>query len=42
MEDSILKILEKGDFKPKIKITLNQLINLIQKWRKDSLKNETF
>ena len=31
-----MKILEKGDFKPKIKSSLNQLINMIQKWRKDS------
>ena len=36
LEDSILKILEKGDFKPKIKIALSQLINLIHKWRNDS------
>ena len=26
LEDSIIKILEEGKFKPKIKITLNQLI----------------
>ena len=38
LEDSIIKILEKGDFKPKIKTTLTQLINMISKWRKDSLK----
>ena len=38
LEDSIMKILEKGDFKPKIKSSLNQLINMIQKWRKDSKK----
>ena len=38
LEDSILKILEKGDFKPKIKTSLSQLINMIQKWRKDSIK----
>ena len=31
-----MKILEKGDFKPKIKASLSQLINMIQKWRKDS------
>ncbi|MDA9684824.1 UvrD-helicase domain-containing protein [Candidatus Pelagibacter bacterium] len=37
LEDSIIKIIEKGDFKPKIKITLNQLIKMIQKWRKDSI-----
>ena len=38
LEDSIVKIIEKGEFKPKIKTTLNQLINLIHKWRKDALK----
>ena len=32
-----MKILEKDDFKPKIKTALSQLINMIQKWRKDSL-----
>ena len=37
LEDSIIKIIEKGEFKPKIKSTLNQLIKIIQKWRKDSL-----
>ena len=37
LEDSIIKILEKGEFKPKIKTSFNQLINMIQKWRKDSL-----
>ena len=37
LEDSINKILEEGKFKPKIKTSLNQLINMIQKWRKDPL-----
>ncbi len=37
-EDSILSMLEKGKFKPKIKVVLNQLINMIKKWRKDSKK----
>ncbi len=36
LEDSILKILEKDDFKPKIKTAFVQLMNLINKWRKDS------
>ncbi len=36
LEDSIMKILEKGEFKPKIKASLSQLVNMIQKWRKDS------
>tara|TARA_B100001057_G_scaffold476781_1_gene545199 strand:+ start:1713 stop:3758 length:2046 start_codon:yes stop_codon:yes gene_type:complete len=37
LEDSIIKIIEKGEFKPKIKTSLNQLTKMIQKWRKDSL-----
>ena len=37
LEDSIIKIIENGEFKPKIKNTLNQLIKMIQKWRKDSI-----
>ena len=37
LEDSIIKILESGKFKPKIKTALKQLINSINKWRKDSL-----
>tara|TARA_A100001015_G_scaffold241678_1_gene275957 strand:- start:2050 stop:4098 length:2049 start_codon:yes stop_codon:yes gene_type:complete len=37
-EDSILSMLEKGKFKPKIKLVLNQLVNMIIKWRKDSKK----
>ena len=31
-----MKILELDNFKPKIKISLKQLMNLIHKWRKDS------
>ena len=42
LEDSIMKLLEKGSFKPKIKTTLTQLINMIIKWRKDSLKMKHF
>ena len=38
LEDSIIKILEDGDFKPKIKTSLTQLINMIHKWRKESNK----
>ena len=38
LEDSIIKILEKGNFKPKIKSSLKQLINMIHKWRMDSKK----
>ena len=42
LEDSIIKLIEKGDLKPKIKTALNQLINMIQKWRKESLKMKHF
>jgi DNA helicase II / ATP-dependent DNA helicase PcrA len=42
LEDSILKLLEKGDFKPKIKTALAQLINMIIKWRKDSSQMKHF
>jgi DNA helicase-2/ATP-dependent DNA helicase PcrA len=38
LEDSIIKILELGEFKPKIKTCLSQLINMISKWRIDSKK----
>ena len=36
LEDSIIKILALGSFKPKIKIVLTQLINMIHKWREES------
>ena len=36
LEDSIKKIMELNQFKPKIKTSLNQLINMIHKWRTDS------
>ena len=42
LEDSIIKLLEQGDFKPKIKTALSQLVNMILKWRKDSLKIKHF
>ncbi len=42
LEDSIIKIIESGSFKPKIKTTLKQLMNMIQKWRKDSSKMKHF
>ena len=42
LEDSIKKLLEDGGFKPKIKTALTQLINMITKWRKDSLKMKHF
>jgi DNA helicase II / ATP-dependent DNA helicase PcrA len=42
LEDSIIKLLEKGEFKPKIKSALSQLMNILSKWRKDSLKMRHF
>jgi len=42
LEDSIIKLLEKGGFKPKIKTALTQLINMIIKWRKESFKMKHF
>ena len=42
LESSIIKLLEKGEFKPKIKTALAQLINMITKWRKDSFKMKHF
>ena len=41
LEDSIIKILEKGEFKPKLKTSFNQLINMIQKMEKRLVKYET-
>ena len=38
----IIKILENGNLKPKIKTSLKQLINMIQKWRRDSMKMKHF
>jgi DNA helicase II / ATP-dependent DNA helicase PcrA len=42
LEDSIIKLLEKGNLKPKIKTALNQLINMIMKWRKNALSMKHF
>ena len=42
LEDSILKIIEKNGFKPKIKTALQNLINMIHKWRKDAAKMKHF
>ena len=42
LEESIIKLLEKKTFKPKIKVSLTQLINMITKWRKDSSKMKHF
>ena len=42
LEDAIIKLLEKGDFKPKIKTALTHLTQMLIKWRKDSLKMKHF
>jgi DNA helicase II / ATP-dependent DNA helicase PcrA len=42
LEDSIVKVLEKGELRPKIKTALSQLINMISKWRNDTLKMKHF
>ncbi len=42
LEDSIKKLLEIGSIKPKIKTSLNRLISMIQKWRKDSINMKHF
>ena len=38
LEDTIVKLIEQGNLKPKIKLALTQLTNSISKWRKDSKK----
>ena len=38
----MVKLIEKGDFKPKIKSSLGQLIKMIQKWRNDSVTMKHF
>ena len=42
LEDSIIKMIEKNDLKPKIKTALSQLIKIIHKWRNESLKMKHF
>ena len=42
MEDSINKLIEKDALKPKIKTALNQLLNMIKKWRRDNLRMKHF
>ena len=41
LEDSIIKIM-KDNFKPKIKTSLQQLIKMIHKWRRNSLNIKHF
>ncbi len=42
LEDSILKMIESNKLKPKIKTSLSQLLNMINKWRKDSKTNKHY
>ena len=42
LEDSITKILELDQFKPKIKTSLTQLVNMLHKWRVDSKKTKHY
>jgi len=42
LEDSILKMLEKNLFKPRIKTSLSQLLNMINKWRLDFKNNKHY
>ncbi len=42
LEDSILKLLELDSFKPKIKTSLNQFLNMLNKWRKDLKTNKHY
>ncbi len=42
LEDSILKMIESNQLKPKIKTSLSQLLNMINKWRKDSKINKHY
>ena len=42
LEDSIRKLISKNNFKPKIKTSLNLLMNMILKWREDSKKMQHF
>jgi DNA helicase II / ATP-dependent DNA helicase PcrA len=42
LEDSIVKILENDDFKPKIKNTLAQLVKMLTKWRQVALRMKHF
>ena len=42
LEDSIKKVLETNNLKPKMKITLTQLTKMIDKWRLDSNTNKHY
>ena len=42
LEDSIIKMIENNEFKPKIKNILKNLIQMIHKWREDSKKMKHF
>ena len=42
LKTPIIKLIESNSFKPKIKITLDQLMKMMQKWRKDSSNMKHF
>ena len=42
LEDSIIKMIENNEFKPKIKNILKNLIQMIHKWRENSKKKKHF
>ena len=42
LEDSIIKNIELNQLQPKVKVSLSQLLNMIQKWRKDLKTNKHF
>ena len=42
LEDSIIKLLENGSFKPKVKIVFSNLLDLISKWRSDLKLNKHY
>jgi DNA helicase-2/ATP-dependent DNA helicase PcrA len=42
LEDSIIKILELNQFKPRIKTSLSQLLSMINKWREDFKTNKHY
>ena len=41
LEDSAYKLLELNQFKPKVKLVIKKLLELIKKWRSDLKKNKT-
>ena len=42
LEDSAYKLLELNQFKPKVKLVIKKLLELIKKWRSDLKKNKHY